>query len=148
MLRRIGDQGVNLVLVFAARRTSEDFNHFAALAEHDPSIARGRWKSRSAKVQSGAAHRAKAFWFQQSIGRCSPSEPKDGLPTIGTLGKFNPYSFADSGSLPPKQRWFGSARSPVGRWVRLSQSLGLDGDLGKTLVRAEPVSCYAINQLR
>jgi hypothetical protein len=61
MLRRIGDECLYLVLVFAAKRTSEDFNHLAALAKHDPSMARGLWKSRSAKVQRGAAHRAKAL---------------------------------------------------------------------------------------
>jgi hypothetical protein len=51
MLRRVGDECVYLVLASAAERTSEDFLVFAALAEHDPSMARGRWKSRFAKVQ-------------------------------------------------------------------------------------------------
>jgi hypothetical protein len=48
-----------LVLRFAAKRTS-DFILFVALAEHDPSMPRGRRKSRSAKVEVGPAHRAKA----------------------------------------------------------------------------------------
>jgi hypothetical protein len=49
-----------LVLRFAAKRTS-DFILFVALAEHDPSMPRGRRKSRSAKVEVGPAHRAKAW---------------------------------------------------------------------------------------
>jgi hypothetical protein len=39
-------------LSFAAKGTSEDFI-LVALAEHDPSMARERWKSRCAKVQIG-----------------------------------------------------------------------------------------------
>jgi hypothetical protein len=35
MIRRIGDQSLNLVLVFAPKRTSGDFNHLAALVRHD-----------------------------------------------------------------------------------------------------------------
>jgi hypothetical protein len=48
-LRRIRDECVYMVLSFTAKRTSEDFI-LVALAEHDPSMARERRKSRSAKV--------------------------------------------------------------------------------------------------
>jgi hypothetical protein len=58
-LRWIRDQGVDLVLRFAAKRTS-DFILFVALAEHDPSMPRDRRKSRFAKVEVGAANQAKA----------------------------------------------------------------------------------------
>jgi len=46
-------------LSLAAKRTS-DFILVVALGEHKPSMAGERWKSRSAKVEVGAAHRAKA----------------------------------------------------------------------------------------
>jgi hypothetical protein len=36
MLRRICDECIYLILASAAKRTSEDFRIFAALAEHDP----------------------------------------------------------------------------------------------------------------
>jgi hypothetical protein len=49
-LRRIRDEGVYLVLSFAAKRTSEDFI-LVALGEHKSSMPRERWKSRCAKVQ-------------------------------------------------------------------------------------------------
>jgi hypothetical protein len=47
-LRRICDEGVYLIVAFAAEWTSGDFLLGAGLAEHDPSMARAQRKSRSA----------------------------------------------------------------------------------------------------
>jgi hypothetical protein len=58
-VRRIRDECIYLVLSFAAKRTS-DFILVVALGKHDPSMARERRKSRFAKVEVGAAHRAYA----------------------------------------------------------------------------------------
>ena len=89
MLRRIGDECLYLVLVFAAKRTSEDFNDLAALAQHDPSMARARWKSRSAKVQRGAAHRAKALRLNRASKDAAAGNQKMACLRATFLAKLN-----------------------------------------------------------
>jgi hypothetical protein len=86
---RIRDQGVYLVLSFATKRTSEDFILFVALGEHDPSMPREWWKSRSAKVHYWAAHRAKTL-------RCSKAS-KDAA--LGTERLLAVASFLEANRL-------------------------------------------------
>jgi hypothetical protein len=80
-IKRVGDKCVYLVLGLAAKRTSGDFIHLVALGKHESSMAREQRNSRSAKVQRGAAHRAKALLFQQTTERCYRPESKDCLPS-------------------------------------------------------------------
>jgi hypothetical protein len=76
MFRRVGDECVYLILASAAERTSEDLLVFAALAEHDPSMASGRWKSRFAKVQLVDARRSKVFGFNNASEDAAPRNQK------------------------------------------------------------------------
>ena len=73
-------------------------------------MARGRWKSRSAKVQRGAAHRAKGLVVQQGIEGCWPSEPKDCLPSNYIWGKLNPSALQTPRFAATSQSSAGMAR--------------------------------------
>jgi hypothetical protein len=72
----IGDQCVNLILAFAAKRTSGDFLLRAWLAEHDPSMAKRAAEVQDPQVQIGAAHRAKALRFSNASEDAAPGSQK------------------------------------------------------------------------